>query len=515
MTSSIPQPHSKFISEEIARLRFCTQVSVQTSWQCWEDVDLPTAEANARSVPANILTKPNWTTRGLNAKGHVAWSGGRRVLWLAQRLIVPQDLQGYPLEGLSLRLALTWWAEAAQIYVNDRLVQEGDLFDCSTRVLLSPAVTPGEEITVVLRLVSPAHDQGALVRSLCIYESTSDDQLEPGFIADELAVLQCDLETFAPEKLTTLAAAVAEIDWSALPERQKFERSLLQVRSSLQFLNERLKQRRIYLLGHAHLDLAWLWPVDETWEVAQSTFESVLKLQQEFRLTFCHSTPALYAWIEQHRPDLFAAIQQQVKTGCWEVVGGLWVEPELNLINGESIVRQLLYGQRYVLEKFGTISTVAWLPDSFGFCATLPQFLKQGGIEYFVTQKMRWNDTTKFPYQAFWWRSPDGTELFSLMSAPIGEGIDPIKMASHACEWETQTSLPITLWLPGVGDHGGGPTRDMLEVASRWQQSPFFPHLEFTTAQSYLQQIRGQGSEVRGQGNALSPPAAPDRKSVV
>jgi len=500
MTSSIPQSHSKFLSEAIARLRFCTQVSVQTSWQCWEEPGGARDELSTY-FPSSPSAWVNWTTRGLNAKGHVAWSGGRRVLWLAQRLIVPQDLQGYPLEGLSLRLALTWWAEAAQIYVNDRLVQEGDLFDCSTRVLLSSAVTPGEEITVVLRLASPAHDQGALVRSLCIYESTSDASLEPGFIADELAVLQCDLETFAPEKLTTLAAAVAEIDWSALPDRQQFERSLLQVRSSLQLLSDRLRQRQIYLLGHAHLDLAWLWPVDETWEVAQSTFESVLKLQQEFPLTFCHSTPALYAWIEQHRPDLFTAIQQQVKTGCWEVVGGLWVEPELNLINGESIVRQLLYGQRYVLEKFGNISTVAWLPDSFGFCATLPQFLKQGGIEYFVTQKMRWNDTTKFPYQAFWWRSPDGTELFSLMSAPIGESIDPIKMASHACEWETQTSLPITLWLPGVGDHGGGPTRDMLEVAKRWQKSPFFPHLEFTTAQSYLQQIRGQGSGVtREQG---------------
>jgi len=520
MTSSIPQSDSKFISAAIAQLRFCTQVSVQSSWQCWEEpggvrgVDAGTQGISPPASPAPLLPcSPsawvNWSVRELNAKGHVAWSGGRRVLWLAQRLIVPQDLQGYPLEGLSLRLALTWWAEAAQIYVNDQLVQEGDLFDCSTRVLLSPAVTPGEEITVVLRLVSPAHDQGALVRSLCVYESTTDASLEPGFIADELAVLQCDLETFAPEKLITLAAAVAEIDWSALPDRQKFERSLLQVRSSLQFLNERLRQRRIYLLGHAHLDLAWLWPVDETWEVAQSTFESILKLQQEFpELRFCHSTPALYAWIEQHRPDLFTAIQQQVEAGYWEVVGGLWVEPELNLINGESIVRQLLYGQRYVLEKFGSISTVAWLPDSFGFCATLPQFLKQGGIEYFVTQKMRWNDTTKFPYQAFWWRSPDGTELFSLMSAPIGEGIDPIKMASHACEWETQTSLPITLWLPGVGDHGGGPTRDMLEVANRWQQSPFFPHLEFTTAQSYLQQIEGRGArdERRGEKpNSLFP----------
>jgi alpha-mannosidase len=501
MTIPTSQSDSNLISAALAQLRSCSQVNIQANWHCCT-TDLSIAE----------VTQFDWLkcpVAPLNTKEHIAWSAGKQVLWLAQRLVIPQDLHGYSIEGLCLRLALTWWAEVAQIYVNGCLIQEGDLFDCSARVLLSPSARPGEEITVALRLVSPEHDPGALVRSLCVYESTSDDHLEPGFIADELAVLQRYLD-FAPEKLPILAAAVAEIDWSALPDSQKFERSLFQVRSSLQFLSDGLRQRRIHLLGHAHLDLAWLWPISETWEVAQRTFESVLKLQQEFpELIFCHSTPALYAWIEQHRPDLFAAIQQQIAAGRWEVVGGLWVEPELNLINGESIVRQLLYGQRYVLEKFGSVSTVAWLPDSFGFCATLPQFLAAGGIEYFVTQKLRWNDTTEFPYGAFWWRSPDGTQLFSFMSALIGEGIDPIKMATYACDWETQTNFLEALWLPGVGDHGGGPTRDMLEVQKRWQQSPFFPRQEFTTAESYLQHIRRQETGDRRQENSLSSPASP------
>jgi alpha-mannosidase len=250
------------------------------------------------------------------------------------------------------------------------------------------------------------------------------------------------------------------------------------------------------MLGHAHLDLAWLWTVSETWEVAQRTFESVLKLQQEFsELTFCHSTPALYAWVEQHRPDLFTAIKQQIAAGRWEVVGGMWVEPELNLINGESIVRQVLYGQRYVQEKFGELTRVAWVPDSFGFCWQLPQILKQGGIEYFVTQKLHWNDTTKFPYGAFWWQSPDGTQIFSLMSPPNTTGVmdtNPLTIAAYAVDWETQTHLKDAFWLPGVGDHGGGPTRDMLQVAKRWQRSPFFPQLEFTTALSYLSLISRQ-----------------------
>ncbi|MBD2047212.1 alpha-mannosidase [Coleofasciculus sp. FACHB-64] len=485
-------PSSSLLSEAIEKLSAMTQVNVQTGWRyCAADL---TADTVRQSDFGN-----DWLSVELNARGHIAWEAGQKVLWLSQKLIIPQDLHLYPLSGLALRLVLTWWAEDAQIFVNGVKVQAGDLFDCSTRVLLSPSVTPGEKITVALRLVSPGHDDGALVRSRCIYEFTTDDRIEPGFIADELAVLQRYLKTFEPEKLDILAAAVAEIDWTALPDEQKFERSLSTLRQNLldtlgstESKIQNLKSK-ICLLGHAHLDLAWLWPVSDTWEAAQRTFESVLKLLQEFpNLTFCHSTPALYAWIEQHRPDLFAAIQQQVAAGRWEVVGGMWVEPELNIINGESIVRQLLYGQRYVLEKFGQLSTVAWLPDSFGFCATLPQFLKSAGIEYFVTQKLRWNDTTKFPYEVFWWRSLDGSQIFSLMSAPIGEGIDPIKMASYACDWEIQTSLKESLWLPGVGDHGGGPTRDMLEVQARWEKSPFFPRLEFTTSESYLQQISTQ-----------------------
>lgn len=474
------------INQAITRLRALTQVNVQPHWRCCPQ-DLPVAMA----------THPeqwnDWSIAELNPKGYIVWSAGQQVMWLGQHFVIPQTLQGYPLTGLALRLALTWWAEDAQIFINGQLVQQGDLFDSSARVLLSEAAVPGEKISVALRLVSPGHDIGALMRSCCVYEST--DAIEPGFVADELAVLQNYLDAFEPEKIEIFAAALAEINWDAVSQKEEFEESLSTLRQNLQSQIPN-PQSKIHLLGHAHLDLAWLWPVSETWEVAQRTFESVLKLQQEFPdLTFCHSTPALYAWIEQHRPDLFAAIKQQIAAGRWEVVGGMWVEPELNLISGESIVRQVLYAQRYVQEKFGQLTTVAWVPDSFGFCWQLPQILKQGGIEYFVTQKLHWNDTTKFPYGVFWWRSPDGSQIFSLMSPPNTTGVmdtNPLTMASYAINWETQTNLKDAFWLPGVGDHGGGPTRDMLQVAKRSGQSPFFPRLEFTTAHGYLQHIKAQ-----------------------
>ncbi|GAB4380214.1 MAG: alpha-mannosidase [Elainellaceae cyanobacterium] len=477
------------ISETIQRLRSLTQLNSQSGWRLRLG-DLPIAQAT------QATTWQSWSAASLNDRNHIAWAKGRQVLWLGQQIVVPHNLQGYYLQGLALRLALIWWAEDAQVYVNGKLVQEGDLFDTSPRILLSPSVEIGNVFNVAIRLVSPGHDNGALVRSRCIYERADQSVNpipEPGFFADELAVLQEYLTAFSASQLPTVANAVAQLPWSVLTvtDRNSFDRAIGTVRQQLQPLGALLKQRRIQLLGHAHLDLAWLWTVSETWQVAERTFQSVLQLQEDFAdLTFGHSTPALYAWVEQNRPDLFQAIQAQIAKGRWEVIAGLWIEPELNLISGESIARHVLYGQRYVQEKFGRISPVAWLPDTFGFSWQLPQILKQGGIEFFATQKLRWNDTTQFPYEWYWWQAPDGSQILSLNSAPIGEGIDPVKMAQYGRSWETKTKLAQSLWLPGVGDHGGGPTRDMLETAQRWQRSPFFPQLEFSTMADFLTEIR-------------------------
>ncbi|MEP0910745.1 alpha-mannosidase [Leptolyngbya sp. GB1-A1] len=490
MTDSLPVPA---LSQAIARLRQLTQFNLQANWRICE-ADLPlTAALDPQSWN-------RWTIASANDREHIAWEKGQRVLWLSHRLTVPAELKGYPLTGMTLRLSLVWWAEAAQVFVNGDRVQEGDLFDCQTRICLSEAVQPGEEIDLAIRLVSPGHDNGALVRSLLLYERENrelDPCPEPGFVADELEVLQTYLTTFAPEALAEVAAVVDFLPWEEVRDAARFDRAITSMRQQLSSWSQWIKQRSVYLLGHAHLDLAWLWEIDDTWKAAERTFRSALDLQQEYpELIFGHSTPALYHWIETNRPDLFAEIQSQVKSNRWEIIAGLWLEPELNLISGESIVRHILYGQHYTEEKFGQISRVAWLPDTFGFCGQLPQLLQQGGVEYFVTQKLRWNDTTQFPYEAFWWQSPDGSRIFSHHSAPIGEGIDPVKMASYACNWEKNSGQPIVLWLPGVGDHGGGPTRDMLELVRRWQQSPFFPNLEFSTAEAFLDRLQSLTSDL-------------------
>lgn len=476
------------IAETITKLRQLNQVEVQSSWSYYDRDLLASAISN--------INPSLWKIAPVNDKGYITWKSGGCVHWLAQKFTITHHLQGYSLTGMAVRLLLAWWAESTKIFVNGKLVQEGDLFDSSTRILLTPSATPEEEIIVTLRSISPGHDIGALMRSELVYETLNEQYPEPSFIANELEVLQKYLATFEADKLELIATAISKIDWNIVDNRHEFDRSLAKLRQTLQPLGNNLKKRCIHLLGHAHLDLAWLWPVRETWEVAQRTFESVLSLQKDYTdLIFCHTSPALYAWIEKNCPDLFQAIQAAVKAKSWEVLGGMWVEPEVNLVSGESLVRQLLYGQHYCQEKFGAITKIAWLPDSFGFTWQLPQIFQQSGINYFVTGKLHWNDTTKFPYGAFWWQSPDGTKLLTVMSPPNVAGVmdtNPIIMANYAISWECQTGCSDIFWLPGVGDHGGGPTRDMLEVQQRWRHSPFFPELKFTTALDYLSTIKQQ-----------------------
>ncbi|WP_008318118.1 alpha-mannosidase [Leptolyngbya sp. PCC 6406] len=478
------------IESAIAKLRSQTEQSVQATWhQCLDLQDLSSQQV--------IEVGDTWEIANLNERHHIPWPRGQRQLWLYQRIQVPPSVQHYPIQGHWLRLGLTWWADLAEIFVNGERVQTGDLFECFTRILLSDDVQPGDSFDLALHLISPGHDDGALVRSQLVYEAPESLGVEPGFVADELAVLTRYLEKLAPELLETVVAAmvgdrskgtIAPLDWSHLGNQPVFLAELQALRQRLLPLSDWIKQRELVCVGHAHLDLAWLWPLEETWDAAQRTFTSVLELQQSFpELTYTHSSPALFQWLEDNEPALFQAAQSAVRQGWWAIDAGLWVEPELNTLGGESLARQILYGQRYCQTRFGSVSSVAWLPDSFGFSGQLPQLFRQGEIRYFATQKLRWNDTTIFPHHLFWWRGLDGTDILSLTLPPIGSDIDPVAMAEQGALWEQHTGLSQALWLPGMGDHGGGPTRDMLEKARRWSRSPFFPRLTFGQVATFLQ----------------------------
>lgn len=181
-----------------------------------------------------------------------------------------------------------------------------------------------------------------------------------------------------------------------------------------------MQQFTVKAVGNSHIDMAWLWPWTETVEVVRDTFTTALELMREYPgFTYAQSSVQDYAWLRDKYPALFEQIRKRVEEGRWELVGGMWIEPDLNMPDGESLVRQLLTGTRFFEKEFNKSTNIGWNPDSFGYNWQLPQIYKRSGFDSFVTQKMSWNETNLFPYKLFWWQAPDGSKVLTYFPTAI------------------------------------------------------------------------------------------------
>lgn len=248
----------------------------------------------------------------------------------------------------------------------------------------------------------------------------------------------------------------------------------------------------IDFIGHAHIDLAWLWPIRETIRKGARTFATVDKMMDRFAdYRFGFSQPQLLEWMKQYYPSIFEAMKKRVKEGRAEVQGGMWVEADTNLIGGESLVRQILYGTRFWKEEFDQEVDNMWIPDVFGYSAALPQIMKKSGLKYFMTQKMSWNDHNEFPYHTFRWKGLDGSEVLTHMlpeetynSQASAASIRTIEKKYHekgVCEG--------ALSLFGIGDGGGGPGTYHLEKLDRLKNLEGFSPARQRFARDFFRDI--------------------------
>ena len=265
----------------------------------------------------------------------------------------------------------------------------------------------------------------------------------------------------------------------------------------------RARADTIDLIGNSHLDVVWLWEFAEGVEVLRNTWRTATKLLAKYpEMRFAGSSAYYYALLERSDPALLRSIQRLVRDGRWDLVGGWWVEADANMPSGESLVRQALYGQRTLRRLFGRTARVAWTPDTFGYPWSLPQLLRGAGIDGFVTQKMRWNDRNPWPPErnGFFWEGIDGTRLFSYIPYGYDHDLDPPRLAA---EWDSTVSggaMRRMLVLYGVGDHGGGPTMEMLDRGRDLRRVPTFPTLRDTDPGIALDRMRaalGSGPVVR------------------
>jgi len=425
-------------------------------------------------------------------------------VWFRRWVELPKAVGGFEIGGARVRLSLDISSDqsfALRVFFNGAQVAE-QTPDTLQPIHITESAQPGQKILVALGVIGPAvpvwFNNAQLVMDF------SPGQADPGMLREELLVAQAVLPAVPEgkeEREKQLGATVQALDFGALDrgDQQAFKRSMQLASEKLQPLGDWMKQFTVRAVGNAHIDMAWLWPWTETVEVVRNTYSTVLQLMREYPgFIYAQSSAQTYVWMEEKYPELFKEIQRRAKEGRWEIVGGMWVEPDLNLPTGESLVRQILVGKRYFQQKFGVDVRIGWNPDSFGYNWQLPQIYKRSGLDYFVTQKMAWNDTTKFPYKLFWWQSPDGSRVLTYFPHDYVNEIDPVRIASDVGEYVAKTGFPELLHLFGVGDHGGGPTRSMLDSALRWQDSKIvFPKLTFSTVQSFFDDVEKDADKLK------------------
>ena len=283
--------------------------------------------------------------------------------------------------------------------------------------------------------------------------------------------LLMELAAALPDRRSEITDALTECGRRLDPAR--IEETIGDARAALAPVTQRPASgdaHRISATGHAHIDTAWLWPLREARRKCARSFSTATSLMDVYPdYRFACSQAAQYDWMKQHYPDIYKRIKDKVASGQWEPVGSMWVEADCNLASGESLARQLLHGKRFFMQEFGYETEDVWLPDVFGYAASLPQLMKEAGAKYFMTQKISWSEYNKFPHHTFWWEGIDGTRVFTHFppADTYNGNMQPSQLVASVENFRQKGKANCSLYLYGWGDGGGGPEPEMIERARR------------------------------------------------
>ncbi|HEY6953542.1 MAG TPA: glycoside hydrolase family 38 C-terminal domain-containing protein [Bacteroidota bacterium] len=431
--------------------------------------------------------------------------------WIRKDIVLPEKILGKPVNGpMRLIVAVD---DYGYMWING---ESKGYFPWDGDFLLTDNAKPGEKFTIAIRAINTGgplrlitaniqSEEAKTLRSMIdnlslsfrvgqkllsfdTYQTSSNQRVDPG-------IDKSTMDNAEKRRLNDLLQSLAtKLDLKALSNgpMDKFEASVAEVRKQLKPIADYAKRFTLYFDANAHIDAAWLWRDLETIEVCRNTFNSVfnmMKARPDF--TYTQSAAAYYDWMEQYYPDTFKKMQEAVKEGRWEITGGMWVEPDCNLPNGVSWARHLLYAKRYFKEKFGVDVKIGWNPDSFGYNGNMPMLYQQAGIDAFVTQKIGWNATNVFPYRLFWWESDDGSKILSYFPFDyVNEVKNPYQLVDWMRQFEANTGMTKMMVLFGVGDHGGGPSIDMMNRIDDLRKIDVYPAIEYGNTTNYLSWVR-------------------------
>lgn len=437
-----------------------------------------------------------------------SWGGYDKVAWFRQKVTVPAEFHGKQLAFKGIIGPRDGGGSTAEtlLYINGKPVQAIDIWH--EEAFLDPSVYENcQELQISLKSWSGVLDiprVRVFKEAKLLVIDTQVDKFYHTIDTLEKCLKLLDENDLRRIKLTKLLMETFQkVDFL----NYKKEAYYTSLYKALEYIQEGLNKYyqveeikpTVIGVGHSHIDMGWLWRYSATREKASRTFSTVLNLMRIFpEYRFMHSSPQLYKFIKEDYPSIFEQIKDRIEEGRWEITGGMWIEADTNLPSGESLVRQFLFGKRYIKEEFGKDSKLLWLPDVFGYSGALPQIMKKSDMDYFMTTKISWNQYNNFPFDTFRWKGIDGTEIFTHFITTPEDGtwyytyngtLQPNEITGIWQNYKDKDKNDELLLAYGWGDGGGGPTKEMLERARVMKNIPGIPKVQLDTTENYFKRI--------------------------
>ena len=489
----------KYIDEDI----FKTRISASIQLVEWKYIET-TMENKINGAFDPNYDDSEWSDFKLSD----SWGGYDKVAWFRCKVTIPENfkgkqlafkgiigprdgggstaetllyINGVPIQGIDI-----WHEEAfldSSIYENNKEIQIA--LKCWSGVLDIPKIRVFKEAQLVV--IDPHVDK---------FYYTIDTLVKCVNLLDENDLRRIRLTKL----LTDTFLKVDFLNFNEEPYYNSIKDALVFVLEGLEKYDKLEELKPIVTgVGHSHIDMGWLWRYSATREKASRTFSTVLNLMRIFpEFRFMHSSPQLYKFLKEDYPDIFEQVKDRIKEGQWEITGGMWVESDTNLPSGESLVRQFLFGKRYIKEEFNKDSKLLWLPDVFGYSGALPQIMKKSDMDYFMTTKISWNQYNHFPFDTFRWKGIDGSEIFThFITTPEDDSwyytyngiMEPKEVTGIWKNYRDKDKNEELLLAFGWGDGGGGPTKEMLEQARVMKNIPGIPKVQIDTTENYFKRI--------------------------
>jgi len=452
------------------RNQFVRQFQIPMEWR-FEDADITNSEQPDFDAGSWRKISPRFS-----------WTGSNTV-WFRSTIAVPATVGGQSVANVPLILELAM-TNGGEVYLDGRLVAEARRM--TGPQTLTEQAQPGQTIVVALKVRGQRHNVFRSAGLFCNLIPDFDHYL------DELTFVTSLLPEVSPSEQSTLSRALNAsqqcIQFSDVTPNNvdPVRTQVAAARAALLPVAAMTRKYDIYYIGHSHIDMNWLWTWPETIDTCHRTWNSAMNLMDQFPdFKYVQSQPAAYVPIENLYPDEFKRMQQMSAEGRWDVVGGLWNESDTDIPSGEALARSFLLGQTFFKSKFGKYAVTGWLPDSFGHTWQLPQIMELSGIKYFY--HMRCGNGMELT----WWQSPDGSRVIKA-NTPSYDARPDLDQLVVPMQNAARFNMPQSVVVFGVGDHGGGPTRQQILRIQSFQQDPIFPKIHFIGADDYFDQLAQQ-----------------------